>query len=111
MFIYHGCSHSVVHVQQLPDQMLDPRSRKWSRFVSTNGLVADAAAELADEKHIRPWSAEEKRIFCERFLQTPKVSLYCLCNSFGMARSTHAHDVSVPQPWSPGKWCGNCAQS
>ena len=53
--------------------MLDPHERKWSRFVSSNGLVQDAAAELEAEELVRPWGADEKRIFMDKFLQFPKV--------------------------------------
>ena len=58
---------------QVEPQLLDPHDRKWSRFVTTNGLVTDAAAELEEEELVRPWSAEEKRIFMDKFLLFPKV--------------------------------------
>lgn len=53
--------------------MLDPHDVKWSRFISGNARVLDAAAELQQEQLERPWATEEKRIFMDKFLLYPKV--------------------------------------
>ena len=88
------CVNSSV---QVDSQMLDPSDLKWSRFVSTNGRVADAAAELEEEELVRPWSPEEKRIFNDKFLLYPKVG-YCprrFCCYHTRSLSTR-HEVERP---------------
>ncbi|KAK9808544.1 hypothetical protein WJX73_006877 [Symbiochloris irregularis] len=57
---------------EVPDQRVCRHMLKWGRFDSTNGLVQDPAAELEQEAIERPWTAEEKRIFFEKFLMHHK---------------------------------------
>jgi hypothetical protein len=56
----------------LPQQFQDAWQARWAGFASNNGLVEDPKRELAEDKVGLDWTAEEKRIFMERFLQFPK---------------------------------------
>jgi hypothetical protein len=64
---------------QRPDQVADPNEQRFTFtfFKNDNLLVNDAEKQLEDEEHNkRPWSADEKRIFMDKFLAYPKVLLW-----------------------------------
>ena len=73
---------------QVPNQIQDVLKIAHARFPSTNGLVPDPVALLAEEERERPWSEEEKRIFKDRFMQSPK------------ARPLNAWGSSCPWHWT-----------
>jgi hypothetical protein len=52
--------------------MLDERERAARRFVNVNARVADPVEELRQEALVRPWDAEERRVFMDKFLAFPK---------------------------------------
>ena len=52
---------------KLPPQVLDPEERRLAAFKSRNALVEDPVAEVDALKLIRPWTAEEKKTFHEKF--------------------------------------------
>jgi hypothetical protein len=60
------------HMSVLPQQFQDAWQARWAGFASNNGLVEDPKRELAVDKVGLDWTAEEKRIFMEKFLQFPK---------------------------------------
>ena len=59
---------------QVPKQLC-ARERAAERFVTNNARVHDPVAALVAEERVRPWTADEKRIFMDRFLAHPKVRL------------------------------------
>ncbi len=58
---------------QVPPQVLCPYERAARRFVCRNARVEDPVELLKQERQLRPWTPEEKRIFNEKFLVHPKV--------------------------------------
>ena len=52
---------------KLPPQVLDPEERRLAAFKSRNALVEDPVAEVDALKLVRPWTAEEKKTFHEKF--------------------------------------------
>ncbi len=58
---------------QVPPQILCPYERAAQRYICHNALVEDPVEYLRQERLIKPWTPEEKRIFNEKFLQHPKV--------------------------------------
>ena len=63
---------AVLHAQ-VPDQVLCPHERARRLFRNRNALIEDPIEHIAEEKKLRPWVPEEKRIFNEKFLAHPKV--------------------------------------
>ncbi|BDA48420.1 probable nuclear receptor corepressor 1 at N-terminal half [Coccomyxa sp. Obi] len=57
---------------QVPPQILCPYERAAQRYICHNARVDDPVEYLRQERQIRPWTPEEKRIFNEKFLQHPK---------------------------------------
>ncbi len=57
---------------QIPDQMQCPYEKAMRRFDNRNALVEDPVQHIEEEKKLRPWMPEEKRIFNEKFLAHPK---------------------------------------
>jgi Myb-like DNA-binding domain len=56
-----------------PSQILDAHDLRWRTLGSnTNARVLDPVQALADEARRRPWSAEERRTFLEKFSQYGK---------------------------------------
>ncbi|XP_062612338.1 nuclear receptor corepressor 2-like isoform X1 [Saccostrea cucullata] len=55
----------------VPPMMLDARQRKL-RYINNNGRVDDPMAEYEEGKFINVWTAQEKNIFKEKYLQHPK---------------------------------------
>ena len=51
--------------------MLDARQRSL-RFVNKNGLIEDCMEEYKERKYFNVWTATEKQIFKEKYLQHPK---------------------------------------
>lgn len=58
---------------QIPDQMQCPYEKAMRRFDNRNALIEDPVQHIQEEKKLRPWMPEEKRIFNEKFLAHPKV--------------------------------------
>lgn len=56
----------------IPDQIIDDSARR-ACFPTTNALIEDPVAELAYEDSLHPWTAEEKRVFMDKFMAHPKV--------------------------------------
>nr|CAH8872180.1 unnamed protein product [Trichobilharzia regenti] len=54
-----------------PPVMLAPWQRRY-QFICESGLVTDCRAQLQETQDLSRWSEEEKQIFKERFLATPK---------------------------------------
>ena len=68
---------------QVPDQVLCPYERARRLFRNRNALMEDPVEHIAEEKKLRPWVPEEKRIFNEKFLAHPKVPRkICACSAF-----------------------------
>ena len=63
----------------IPPMMLDARQRSL-RYVNTNGLMEDPMEEYRERRYINIWSAQEKQIFKEKYLQHPKN--FALISSF-----------------------------
>lgn len=55
---------------QMPDQ--NSKDERF-HFKTDNGRVEDPFQLLEEEDALRPWTAEEKRIFMDKFLAFPKV--------------------------------------
>jgi nuclear receptor co-repressor 1 len=55
----------------IPPMMLDARQRSL-KFVNKNGLITDCMEEYKERKYINVWTAQEKQIFKEKYLQHPK---------------------------------------
>lgn len=51
--------------------MLAPWQRRY-QFICESGLVTDCRAQLQENQDLSKWSEEEKQIFKERYLATPK---------------------------------------
>ena len=58
---------------QIPDQMQCLYEKAMRRFSNRNALIEDPVQHILEEKKLRPWLPEEKRIFNEKFLAHPKV--------------------------------------
>ena len=58
---------------QIPDQMQCPYETAMRRFDNRNALIEDPVQHIQEEKKLRPWMPEEKRVFNEKFLAHPKV--------------------------------------
>ena len=58
---------------QIPDQLQCPYEKAMRRFNNRNALIEDPVQHIAEEKKLRPWLPEEKRIFNEKYLAHPKV--------------------------------------
>ncbi|CAH8641352.1 unnamed protein product [Schistosoma intercalatum] len=54
-----------------PPVMLAPWQRRY-QFICESGLVTDCRAQLQENQDLSKWSEEEKQIFKERYLATPK---------------------------------------
>ncbi|KAG5444144.1 hypothetical protein CSKR_101632 [Clonorchis sinensis] len=54
-----------------PPMPLAPWQRRY-RFIYQSGLVTDCRAQLQEEHDLSKWTDDEKQIFRERFLATPK---------------------------------------
>ncbi|KAK4474512.1 hypothetical protein MN116_001660 [Schistosoma mekongi] len=54
-----------------PPVMLAPWQRRY-QFICESGLITDCRAQLQENQDLSKWSEEEKQIFKERFLATPK---------------------------------------
>lgn len=54
-------------VLKMPAMILDEKEREVRKFVSRNGLVEDPIAVQNERKFLNPWTAEEKKIFSEKF--------------------------------------------
>lgn len=54
-----------------PPIPLAPWQRRY-RFIYHTGLITDCRAQLQDELDLSSWTDEEKQVFRERFLATPK---------------------------------------
>ena len=63
----------------IPPMMLDARQRSL-RFVNNNGLMEDPMEEYKERRYINIWTATEKQIFKEKYLQHPKN--FALISSF-----------------------------
>ncbi|XP_053376289.1 nuclear receptor corepressor 1-like isoform X2 [Mercenaria mercenaria] len=55
----------------IPPMMFDARQRSL-KFVNKNGLITDCMEEYKERKYINVWTAQEKQIFKEKYLQHPK---------------------------------------
>lgn len=58
---------------QVPAQILCPQERAAKCYINCNARVDDPVELLHQERQLRPWTPEEKRIFNEKFLVHPKV--------------------------------------
>ena len=67
------CSRRAGMCAQVPPQILCPYERAARRFICHNARVDDPVELLRQERQLRPWTPEEKRIFNEKFLAHPKV--------------------------------------
>lgn len=56
----------------LPPMIVDPRERRTTRFVSTNGYVPDSKEEERLSKLRNPWSKQEQEIFLAKYIKNPK---------------------------------------
>ena len=63
----------------IPPMMLDARQRSL-RYVNNNGLLEDPMEEYRERRYINVWTAQEKQIFKEKYLQHPKN--FALISSF-----------------------------
>ncbi|KAG0596168.1 hypothetical protein M758_UG230500 [Ceratodon purpureus] len=54
-------------VFKMPAMVLDEKERALRRFVSRNGLVENPIAVEMERKTLNPWTAEERKIFAEKF--------------------------------------------
>ncbi|CAI2736283.1 unnamed protein product [Schistosoma spindalis] len=54
-----------------PPVMLAPWQRRY-QFICESGLITDCRAQLQENQDLSKWSEEEKQIFKERYLATPK---------------------------------------
>ena len=57
---------------RLPPQLVTEQEKEASRFETRNGLIRDPIQEERDRKRTRPWTAREKKIFADKYLQFPK---------------------------------------
>ena len=57
---------------QVPDQLQDPYEKAMRKFDNRNALIEDPVECIQEEKKLRPWMPEERRIFNEKFLTHPK---------------------------------------
>lgn len=75
--------------------MLEPWQRRY-QFVCESGIVSDCRAELKDAQDLSKWSEEEKQIFKERFLTTPKnfVSISAHLERKSVAECIHYYYLS-----------------
>ncbi|KAH3891850.1 hypothetical protein DPMN_015959, partial [Dreissena polymorpha] len=55
----------------VPPMMLDARQRRL-KFINKNGLISDCMEEYKERKYFNVWTAQEKQIFKEKYLQHPK---------------------------------------
>ncbi|XP_060561631.1 uncharacterized protein LOC132721361 [Ruditapes philippinarum] len=55
----------------IPPMMVGPGQRSL-KFVNKNGLITDCMKEYKERKFINVWTAQEKQIFKEKYLQHPK---------------------------------------
>ena len=55
----------------IPPMMLDARQRSL-RYVNNNGFMEDPMEEYRERRYINVWTAQEKQIFKEKYLQHPK---------------------------------------
>lgn len=58
---------AVRPVLKMPAMILDEKEREVRKFVSRNALVEDPIAVEKERKALNPWTAEEKKIFAEKF--------------------------------------------
>jgi len=58
---------------QVPAQILCPQERAAKCYINCNARVDDPVEWLRQERLLKPWTPEEKRIFNEKFLVHPKV--------------------------------------
>lgn len=56
----------------VPALMLDSWERRWSAFDFASSLVADPAADLANDRTGCGWSPEERQTFMLKFIEHPK---------------------------------------
>ncbi|CAH8581693.1 unnamed protein product [Schistosoma turkestanicum] len=54
-----------------PPVMLAPWQRRY-QFICESGLITDCRAQLQESQDLSKWSEEEKQVFKERYLATPK---------------------------------------
>ncbi|KAJ4969660.1 hypothetical protein NE237_002759 [Protea cynaroides] len=50
---------------KMPTLIMDEKERRFSRFITTNGLVEDPCAVEKERSMINPWTPKEKEIFME----------------------------------------------
>lgn len=55
----------------IPPLLLPPNERR-RRFINNNGLIHDPMKEYHERKFLNTWTDQEKEIFKEKFLLTPK---------------------------------------
>lgn len=56
----------------IPSMILDPLEVRASRFLNSNGFIADPKEEERARKEVNPWTEEEKQIFERKYLKHPK---------------------------------------
>eukprot|EP00884_Botryococcus_braunii_P008183 jgi/Botrbrau1/17366/Bobra.0015s0106.1 len=67
------CLDQLKNMCQMPDQLVEEDDRRFQGFENNNLRVEDPVQQLKDEEDAkRPWSADEKRIFMDKFLAFPK---------------------------------------
>lgn len=59
-----------------PTMLVSAWEREGMRYVDRNARVLDPVVDIEAEACIRVWTADEKRMFMDKFLQFPKVGCW-----------------------------------